>query len=84
MLLWAVFVGYVTVLDGSDRPRLVSMAGEVAAGLHLHTWMEARTLLSTYAWIGVIYDKAGLRLWLDIDSRKQGEETEVTGPLARL
>jgi hypothetical protein len=73
MFLWALFVGNVTVLDGSDRPWLVSTAGTVAAGLHFNTWMEARTLLSTYAWIGVIYDKAGSELWLATDVGKQGE-----------
>jgi hypothetical protein len=72
-LLWALFVGYATVLDESDRPWLVSMAREVVAGLRFRTWMETRTLISTYAWIGVIYDKAGLKLWSETAVGKQSE-----------
>jgi hypothetical protein len=62
VFLWALLVGYVTLLDESDK-WLVPLARELGADLGLHTWMDVQGMLIRYPWIGVLYEKAGLKLW---------------------
>jgi hypothetical protein len=63
VLLWALFVGYVTVLPASDHVWLVPLATAVCARLGMATWTFVHEVLCQYAWIGVFYDSAGLKLW---------------------
>jgi hypothetical protein len=71
LLLWALFVGYATVLDESHKTWLVPLARKVGTSLHLDTWMDVRKLLSTFAWINVFYDKAGMKLWFEINDTSE-------------
>ncbi|OAK98702.1 hypothetical protein IQ06DRAFT_378573 [Phaeosphaeriaceae sp. SRC1lsM3a] len=63
VLLWAVFVAYVTILDDmEDEAMLNRMAVENSETLKLHYWDDLKRLLCSFGWIGVLYDKAGSRL----------------------
>jgi hypothetical protein len=71
ILLWALFVGYATVLGESHHIWLVALAKEVGASLHSHTWMDICRLLSAFGWIGVFYNKAGSKLWFEMNSHNR-------------
>lgn len=73
IMLWALFVGHVTILPGSDLVWLLPLATESRARLGAQSWEEMRQTLCRYAWIGVLYDKAGLELWNAMDGGGRGE-----------
>jgi hypothetical protein len=73
IMLWALFIGYVTILPGSDRAWLLPSAIETCARLGLRSWEDVRGVLCRYAWIGVLYNKAGLKLWNAIEDARRKE-----------
>lgn len=74
VLLWAVFVAYVTILDDmEDEAMLNRMAVENSETLKLHYWDDLKRLLCSFGWIGVLYDKAGSRLFCKV--KKHGCRT---------
>lgn len=75
IILWALFIGYITVLPGSDHVWVLPLAIETCAELGLRSWEDVRGVLSRYAWIGILYDKAGTKLWNAIEDaqRKDNE-----------
>jgi hypothetical protein len=68
LLLWAVFVGYATVLDDSDVDWMVPLVLKACQRLDLRGWTEICRMLCGYAWICVLYDKSGEKLWNHIVS----------------
>jgi hypothetical protein len=72
LLLWALFVGYATILnDGGDEAWLIALAADVCGRLDLHDWRTVRGVLRQYAWICAFYDNAGLNMLLKI-TKEQG------------
>jgi hypothetical protein len=63
IMLWALFIGYVTVLPENDHVWMLPLAIETCAKLGLQSWEDVRGVLSRFAWIGILYDKAGSKLW---------------------
>lgn len=70
ILLWALFVGFVTVLGDDDHTWLASLVGKVCVYLDLHSWLDVSSILCRYAWVGVLYDTPGLRLWNMAEGRR--------------
>lgn len=63
VLLWAVFVEYVTVLGSQkDEEWLVSLGSQSCQQLGIHDRIGTHTILCRYGWINAFYDKAGLKL----------------------
>jgi hypothetical protein len=63
VLLWAVFVGYATILrNNKDEEKLASLGIELCMRLNVYDWTDVLKLLCRYAWTHAFYDKAGLRL----------------------
>jgi hypothetical protein len=63
VFVWAAIVGCATVLPASDHVWLTPLVKEVCGSLITRSWEEVRSVLCRYAWIGVLYDKAGARYW---------------------
>ncbi|KAF2833345.1 hypothetical protein CC86DRAFT_451075 [Ophiobolus disseminans] len=78
LFLWVLFVGYATVLSVSDHAWLMLTAGEVCSRLGVVTWKDVHKILCRFAWIGVFYDQAGLKLWNEIDERRSEEILIIT------
>lgn len=66
MCLWALFVGYVTVLPSDVHAWLVPLVTKKYVNLKFQAWVEVREVLRRYAWSSLLYDKAGLNLWNSI------------------
>ena len=77
LLLWALFVGHATVLDDSDYRWLAPLVGEISVHSNLHSWADVRAMLCERAWICVLYDKKGTRLWRE---SSRGNEAGVLTP----
>jgi hypothetical protein len=63
IFLWALFVGFASILDHSVHGCLASMVGELCVLLGLHSWADVRFILNQYPWISILYDTSGLKLW---------------------
>lgn len=63
LFLWALFVGYSTVLEDNDHVWLTPVVAELSMRLELHSWPDVHGVLCQYAWIEVFYNKLGIRLW---------------------
>ena len=63
VFLWAVFVSFATFLDCNDHGWLAVMARDICVRLGLHSWADVRSILCQYAWIHVLYNTPGLKLW---------------------
>jgi hypothetical protein len=75
-LLWALFVGYTTILNGyEDEAWLVALAADVCVQLDLHDWSSIHRVLRGYAWIDVIYDKTALKVLSRIIGKQEGPVT---------
>jgi hypothetical protein len=62
-LLWAVLVGYATVLTNEEDERwLVSLGSRLFSRLGVHDWIYTHSILCRYGWIDAFYDQAGLKL----------------------
>jgi hypothetical protein len=69
VLLWAVFVGYVTVLvRKEDEVWLARLARDICVRLNVKEWKYVREVLCEYGWICVMYDEPGKKLWGQISS----------------
>lgn len=63
-LLWALFIGYVSVFESEDDVSwLTTLAGPVYMHLELHSWADVRSMLCQYGWIGIYYDMMGMDFW---------------------
>lgn len=62
VLLWAVFVGYATVMKGADEATLQFLSSECGGKSISQHWWGIRSKMCHYAWISVLYDKAGMEL----------------------
>jgi hypothetical protein len=63
VMLWAVFVGYVTILTNEKDERWLFQTGsQISQRLGIRDWIDAHSILCRYGWIHAFYDKAGLKL----------------------
>jgi hypothetical protein len=76
VLLWAVFVGYTTILNGDeDEAWLVALAADMCVHLDLHDWSSVHRVLHRYAWIDVVYDKVAVKVLSRITGKQEGPTT---------
>jgi hypothetical protein len=71
-MVWAIFVGKVSVLRDRDGRRFLELLRESLSQLRLHTWGDVLQMLSEYPWIHAIHDVAGKKYWTEtIKGRKK-------------
>ena len=69
LLLWALFIGGVSVLKRKDHQCLIL---EICERLELHDWPAVRRQLCGFPWIYTLHDLPGRRLWEDAQRRSIG------------
>jgi hypothetical protein len=73
VLLWALFVGYTTILNGDEAEVwLVALAADMCVQLDLHDWSNIHRVLRRYAWIDVVYDKVALKVLSRMTEKQEG------------
>lgn len=63
LLLWALFIGGVTVIKGSELLELSPWILESSSRLQLHSWPAVHNQLCRFPWIRTLHDSPGLALW---------------------
>lgn len=75
LLLWAMFMGGVTVIKGSELLELSPWILEASSRLQLHSWPAVHDQLCQFPWISSLHDSVGLALWKD--SQQQGSTYQL-------
>jgi hypothetical protein len=71
IILWALFVGFSTVLNNEVDARWIKvLALDASVRLGLGDWGDVSCVLRKYGWIHVFYDRFGTRLWEDVGRGK--------------
>lgn len=63
LLLWALFIGGVTVIKGSELLELSPWILEASSRLQLYSWPAVHDQLCRFPWIRTLHDSPGLALW---------------------
>lgn len=63
LLLWALFMGGITVIKGIELLELSPLIIEASSRLQLHSWPAVQDQLRRFPWIGTLHDRPGLTLW---------------------
>jgi hypothetical protein len=70
LVLWAVFVGHVSVMEESEDEWIVALVREICKDLGTCEWMQVRKVLGAYCWIHISHDKAAMKIWGKTRERK--------------
>ena len=68
LLLWALFIGGVSILESKDYRSLIV---ETCERLDLHDWPAVRSQLCVFPWIYTLHDMPGQCLWEDAQRRSK-------------
>jgi hypothetical protein len=63
VMLWLLFVGGISVLDGVGQTWLASKIRRVAKALGIRDWDALHRCLVKFPWIDSVHDEAGKMLW---------------------
>ena len=63
LLLWALFMGGVTVMKGKQMLELSPLVLETSKRLKLHDWSAVKDQLCRFPWISALHNRPGLTLW---------------------
>lgn len=63
LMLWALFMGGVTVIRGNELLELSPWILEASSRLQLYTWPAVNDKLCQFSWIRTLHDSPGLALW---------------------
>ena len=74
VMLWLLFVGGISVLEGGDQAWLHSRIHHVAASLELDSWDMLRQHLLQFPWIISLHDEPGKALW---DAARMSPQREL-------
>lgn len=72
LLLWALFIGGVTVIKGKELPELRPLILETSDRLKLHDWSAVQDQLCRFPWICALHNSPGQALWEACQSRAAG------------
>lgn len=67
LFLWALSVGYVTVLEDKDHIWVIPLLGELCVHLNLHHCAEVEAIICQFPWISASYSKMWMRLWSKLE-----------------
>lgn len=83
LLLWALFVGNISVIPSRERVWELPLLLETCRQLDLRSWVQVRRVLREYAWICPINDKPSKNLWdsLGLSHGPGNSETASTYPI---
>lgn len=70
LLIWALFMGGVTVIKGSELLELSPWILEASSRLQLYTWPAVHDQLCQSPWIRTLHDSPGLALWKDSQQQR--------------
>lgn len=70
MLLWAMFMGSITVITGSELLELSPWILQASSRLQLYTWPAVHDKLCQFPWIRTLHDSPGLALWKDSQQQR--------------
>ncbi|KAF7560335.1 hypothetical protein G7046_g3813 [Stylonectria norvegica] len=62
-LLWLVVLGGIWVSNDADSVWILPRIRTVAARMDLHTWDDARGLISKFPWLDAIHGQLGRNIW---------------------
>jgi Fungal specific transcription factor domain len=65
-LLWALFIGGISVFQDDDLMVLMPCIRMTASSLGITDWEGAKAHLGQYPWIGAFHDEPGQRLWIQM------------------
>lgn len=74
LLLWALFIGGISVLKCKDTRSLIS---EICERQHLYDWPAVHRQLCRFPWIYTLHDNPGRSLWEDVQRRSTNVSREV-------
>lgn len=63
LVMWAAFVGRVSILDDDQDAWITSMVSKTSHEAQIHTWPQVRRILSGYCWIHSLHDAIAMRTW---------------------
>jgi hypothetical protein len=63
LMVWALFVGGITVLDSRSRPWLLALLVETCEALELNSWYAVQEAICEYPWIDAVHARSGKALW---------------------
>lgn len=69
VLLWALFVGHVTVFRNDDQDLICSMVSYLHVKMDLLGWDDVEATLSRLPWIRNIYSSSAVKLWTQVEQR---------------
>ena len=73
LILWALFIGGISVLKSKDHRWLIS---EICERQHLYDWPAVRRQLCRFSWIYTLHDVPGRCLWEDARRRSTDDSRE--------
>lgn len=79
LLLWALFMGGVTVIKGSELLELSPWILEASSRLELHSWPAVHDQLCRFPWIRTLHDSPGLALWKDSQQQRSTYQLQRRG-----
>jgi hypothetical protein len=62
-VLWLVFIGGTTALDGPSRAWFVAHLRKTATGLRIDRWDDVKVVLMKFLWVEKIHEASFLDLW---------------------
>jgi hypothetical protein len=79
LLLWAVFVGRVSIVHRDQDDWIVPVLVRVVHQVQIHSWPQIRRILSGYCWIHTLHDAVAMRLWEKVNEERVAEEKSRGG-----
>ncbi|MBV36668.1 MAG: hypothetical protein CMP47_14640 [Rickettsiales bacterium] len=63
LMLWLLFIGRVSVLEGPDQDWIVPRIRQAVLSLGITSWAGVHRCILQFPWINALHDKAGKALW---------------------
>lgn len=63
LIVWALFVGGVSLLNSENCPWLRPLLAEKCKELDFHSWLDVHEILCECSWINAVHEKPGKELW---------------------
>jgi hypothetical protein len=75
LLLWAIFVGRVSILHSDQDKWIAPVLLLVVQQARIHSWPQIRRILGGYCWIHVLHDAVAMRMWEKDNEARAAKET---------
>ncbi|KAJ4301407.1 hypothetical protein N0V90_003499 [Kalmusia sp. IMI 367209] len=70
LLLWALFIGRISILHDDDDTWIMPSIREICKNLNVTAWPQVQKVLRQYSWIHILHDKTAIKIWESVKRNK--------------